>query len=83
MPRPLIALRGKACHTPRMVNISIELTDEDAARLRARAEALAVRVEELVLAVVRQELDGAGDAEVDALVRGIVEKNKDLYRRLA
>jgi type II secretory pathway component PulK len=65
-----------------MVSISIELTDEEAARLKERAAALALAPEQLAAAVLRDDLNEQ-DEEFERLARRIVEKNRDLYARLA
>jgi hypothetical protein len=65
-----------------MVSISIELTEEEAERLMERARALSMRPEALAAAVVRDQLN-AGDADFDKLATEILEKNRELYSRLA
>jgi hypothetical protein len=65
-----------------MVSISIELTDEEAARLKARASALALAPEQLAAAVLRDELNEQ-DERFEQLARKIAEKNRELYARLA
>lgn len=65
-----------------MVSISIELTDEEAARLRERASSLAVAPEQLAAAVVREGLNEPAD-DFEALARSVVDKNRELYSRLA
>jgi hypothetical protein len=65
-----------------MVSISIELTEEEAERLTERARALSMRPEALAAAVVRDQLN-AGDADFDKLATEILEKNRELYSRLA
>ena len=65
-----------------MVSISIELTEEEADRLRERARLLSMRPEALAAAAVRDQLN-AGDVEFDELASEIIEKNRELYARLA
>ena len=64
-----------------MVSISIELTEDEADRLKERARLLSMPPEALAAAVVRDQLNA--DAEFDELAKEIVEKNRDLYARLA
>jgi hypothetical protein len=65
-----------------MVSISIELTEDDAARLTARASALAIAPEQLAAAVLHDELN-AEDEQFEALAQRIVDKNRELCARLA
>ena len=65
-----------------MVSISIHLTDEDAAELRARAAALSLEPEALAAAVLHNELQH-NDADFEALARRVIAKNRELYARLA
>ena len=65
-----------------MVSISIELTEEEAQRLTERARHLSVPPEALAAAAVRDQLN-AEDAEFDELANEIVERNRELYSRLA
>jgi hypothetical protein len=65
-----------------MVSISIQLSDEDAAALRARAELLSLEPEQLAAAVLHSQLHQQ-DQEFEALARRIVDKNRELYSRLA
>lgn len=61
-----------------VVRISIELTEEEAARLRAPTTLLPMRPEALAVATVRDQLN-AGDAEFDEFATEIVQKNRELY----
>lgn len=65
-----------------MTTISVELTQTEEDQLRAQAKALNVRPEDLVAALVR---DGIGPQAPDfeSAARRVLEKNRDLYRRLA
>lgn len=65
-----------------MVSIAIELTDEEAARLRERASAVALTPEQLAAAMVRGDLSD-DDQAFEQLARRIVDKNRELYARLA
>jgi predicted transcriptional regulator len=64
-----------------LLTISIEISDEQAKRLAAMAERLNVSVEELAAASLR-ELLAKPDRVVD-IVNRVLEKNAELYRRLA
>ena len=65
-----------------MVSISIQLTDEEAARLTERASALSLAPEQLAAAVLRGDLSDDDD-EFEQQARRIVAKNRALYERLA
>ncbi len=65
-----------------MVSISIELSEEDAAALRARAALLSLEPEQLAAAVLHGQLQQQ-DPEFEALARHVVDKNRELYARLA
>ena len=65
-----------------MVSISIELTEQDAARLTARASGLAIAPEQLAAAVLHDALN-AENEQLEALARRIVDKNREFYARLA
>ena len=65
-----------------MVSISIELTDEEAARLRERASSRSVAAEQLAAAVLRDGLNEPAD-EFENLAERIIDKNRELYSRVA
>ena len=65
-----------------MGTITIMLPDERLSRLEDRAAELGITVEELVRLSVDELLAKPDDAFEQALSR-ILEKNKDLYERLA
>lgn len=65
-----------------MVSISIELTEQDAARLTARASGLTIAPEQLAAAVLHDALN-AENEQLEALARRIVDKNREFYARLA
>lgn len=65
-----------------MVSISIQLSDEDAAALRARAKELSLEPEQLAAAVLHSQLQQE-DREFETLSLRVVEKNRELYARLA
>jgi predicted transcriptional regulator len=65
-----------------MPKISIQISDEQAKRLSAMAERFNVTVEELAGASVR-ELLVKPDERFEEIARRVLEKNDELYRRLA
>ena len=64
------------------MKLAIELSDEQAARLREEANRLGVEPEQLALAAVA-DLIAAEGADFDSAASRILEKNRELYRRLA
>jgi predicted transcriptional regulator len=67
-----------------MDTLTITLPEAEATRLRALADRLGTSPEELAATAVRQRLDEAQQAEeFDRLAERVVEKNAELYRRLA
>ena len=64
------------------MKLAIELTDEQAERLRAEATRLGVEPEQLAIAAVA-DLIAAEGPDFDSAATRILEKNRDLYRRLA
>ena len=65
-----------------MSAITIELTEERMRRLRETAARLGLSPEELARAGV-EELLARADAEFGEAARRVLEKNEELYRRLA
>ena len=65
-----------------MGTITIMLPDERLSRLEDRAAELGITVEELVRLSVDELLAKPDDAFAQAVSR-VLEKNKDLYKRLA
>jgi len=65
-----------------MSSITIELTEERLARLREVAARLGVSPEDLVRVSV-EELLADPDEKFDRAARHVLEKNAELYRRLA
>ena len=65
-----------------MSRVTIELTEERFGELRRQAEACGLSAEDLVRACVEDLLAGP-DEEVQAAIRYVINKNRDLYRRLA
>lgn len=64
------------------MNVSLDLSAEQQAALREIAARLRVAPDQLASAVVRDLLT-ARDAEFDDAARRVLEKNRELYRRLA
>ena len=62
--------------------LSIDLTDDTAKRLAAEAERLNVPVAQLAAAAVR-DLLAQPAADFDQVAAKVLEKNRELYRRLA
>jgi len=62
--------------------LSIDLTDDTAKRLAAEAERLNVPVAQLAAAAVR-DLLAQPSADFDQVAARVLEKNRELYRRLA
>jgi len=62
--------------------ISIELPQSQLDELRALAERLGIAPEELARAVVADQLAVARE-DFDAVANRILEKNRELYRRLS
>ena len=65
-----------------MVTISIQISDEQAKRLAALAENFGVTVEDLAAASLR-ELLAKPDDGFEELVNRVLQRNADLYQRLA
>jgi hypothetical protein len=65
-----------------MTTIAVELTQVEEEQLRKQAEALKLRPEDLVAAIVRDSI-GAQAADFEAAAARVLEKNRELYRRLA
>jgi hypothetical protein len=64
------------------MRISIEVTDAEGKKLEEAAQRLHVPAEVLASAAVRDLLT-PGDAEFERVAARALEKNRDLYRRLA
>jgi hypothetical protein len=64
------------------MKLSIELSGGDAERLRQEASRLGVTAERLAHAAVADLLARAPD-DFEATARRVVDKNRELYRRLA
>lgn len=66
-----------------MTALTINLPDREAQRLRDLARDLGTSPEELAAAAVRERIDRAKSEHFDAVAERVVEKNAELYRRLA
>ncbi len=64
------------------MKLSLEISDEQASRLREAAERLGVGVEQLAQAAV-VDLTNQQAADFEAASDRVLEKNQELYRRLA
>lgn len=63
------------------MSISLQLNDEQSARLEERARELGVDARELARAAVNDLLSRPA-ADFDRAARFVLEKNRELYRRL-
>ncbi len=70
-----------------MTRLTIHLSDERLARLESLARAAGVTPEEWACRNLEERLDGlppdSRDAEFEAVAGYVVQKNAELYRRLA
>lgn len=64
------------------MSISLELSDEQSKRLQERARELGVDPRDLARAAVNDLLSRADD-EFDRAAKLVLEKNRELYRRLS
>jgi hypothetical protein len=64
------------------MKLAIELTEEQAERLREGASRLGVEPEQLALAAVTDLIASEGP-DFDAAAQRVLDKNEELYRRLA
>lgn len=65
-----------------MTQLTVDLTEEQAAQARKAADELGVSVEEFLRASVEEKLDRIALSFEDAAQR-VIRKNDELYRRLA
>ena len=65
-----------------MTTLTVELTDAQAGALSRRAEELGVRPEALLRAVALDVIEGR-DEPFSAIAQRVIQKNAELYRRLA
>ena len=64
------------------MKLAIELTEQQAQRLREGASRLGIEPEQLAPAAVADLIASEG-RDFDAAARRVLEKNEELYRRLA
>jgi hypothetical protein len=64
------------------MKLAIELSDQQAERLREEATRLGVEPEQLALAAVADLIAPEGP-DFDSAAQRVLEKNRELYRRLA
>ena len=64
------------------MTISFDLTGEAERLLQERAKTLNISVEELAAAVVR-DMVASPESDFDAAAKRVLEKNRELYRRLS
>ena len=64
------------------MKLAIELTEQQAQRLREGASRLGVEPEQLALAAVTDLIASEGP-DFDAAAKRVLDKNEELYRRLA
>lgn len=65
-----------------MTSLTVRLSDEQAEHLAREAQRLGVSAEDLLRAAVVDLLEGRDD-EFLSVARRVVEKNAELYKRLA
>jgi hypothetical protein len=64
------------------MKLSVEITEAEKAKLAEEARRLNVSAEDLAAAAV-QDLLGQRDADFEQAAARVLEKNRELYRRLA
>ena len=64
------------------MKLAIELSEQQAIRLREQADRLGIEPEQLALAAVADLVANEGP-DFDSAAKRILEKNRELYRRLA
>jgi hypothetical protein len=64
------------------MKLAIELSDQQSERLREEADRLGIDPEQLALAAVTDLISAEG-SDFESAARRVLEKNKELYRRLA
>lgn len=65
------------------MTLSIDLPEREIERLRSLASRLGVSAEDLVRAVVSDQLGAAPREDFEQVAARLLEKNRELYRRLA
>lgn len=66
-----------------MTSITIPLTEDRLTMLNELAAGLGISVEALVRSTIEDLLTGSDDEEYDGLIERVLQKNAELYRRLA
>ncbi len=64
------------------MKLAIELSDQQAERLREEADRFGIEPEQLALAAVT-DLIAAEGSDFESAAQRVLEKNRELYRRLA
>ena len=70
------------CYHRRVTTISVELSLQEEQRLRERARELNVAPEELAAAVLKDGL-ATSDPDFNTILAAVLDKNRELYQRLA
>jgi len=65
------------------MKVTIELSEERATTLRETARRIGVTLEELASAALSDALDHSKEDFLEAAKKYVLEKNEELYRRLA
>jgi antitoxin FitA len=78
----VLALKQSSIEIHAMNHITISLSDEHLVRLREQARQLRMEPEELARATVETWLERA-EADFTQAAKYVLQKNADLYRRLA
>lgn len=66
-----------------MVQLQIQLSDEDARRLKAQAEQMGTRLEALISSMVSECLSVPSDEAFDCISADVLRQYTELYKRLA
>lgn len=66
-----------------MTTLTIELTEDEAKQLQQQAERAGISPEALVRAAVQPLLESAQDKTFEEAMAYVLEKNHELYQRLA
>ena len=65
-----------------MMTYQIELTNDEAAKLKSRADQLGIRLEELLRSGVREMIE-LSDEHIKKLIHDSVHRHKEALKRLA
>ncbi len=65
------------------MTIEVQLDESQLARLKTLAEGKGVTAESLVQQIVVDMLDQSDDEAFDRLIKRVISRNDELYRRLA